>query len=124
MTQDPYVIEDNAEAARRPSSSFSPLETFLVKLVASTFAALLFFYVAFSIVTGFVEDKINDQAILKGGSAFWLKVESDLYKLANAQEMPEKKREQILSALRTISQRYLPYIDAITGRDKPREPGR
>ena len=111
-------------AGGQEPTSLSPLETFLVKLAAVTFAVILFFYLAFSFVTGFIEDKINEQSMLKGGSSFWAKVEADLYKMAAAEDMPQKKKEQIISALRTLSQRYRPYIDAIAGDEKKNEPVR
>jgi hypothetical protein len=67
---------------------------------------------------------MDELAILKGGPDFWATAETKLYKLANAQDIPPKKKEQIISALRTLSQRYKPYIDAIAGDEKTREQGR
>ena len=118
-------MKENApEAEAQKPSSLSPLETFLVKLAAATCAALLFFYLAFSLVTGFIEEKIDQLTVLKGGPAFWSVVETKLYQLASAQDMPPKKKEQIISALRILSQRYRPYLDAIAGDEKIREQGR
>ena len=104
--------------------SLSPLEIFLVKLAATTCAAILFFYVAFTLVTGFVEEKMDQLAVLKGGADFWITAEAKLYKLASADDIPPQKKEQIISALRTLSVRYRPYLDALAGDEKNREPGR
>ena len=124
MTEEVDMTENAPEAEAQKPSSLSPLETFLVKLAAATCAAILFFYIAFSLVTGFIEERIDELAVLKGGAAFWSVVETKLYKLASAQDMPPKKKEQIISALRILSQRYRPYIDAIAGDEKVREQGR
>ena len=52
--------------AVEPTPAPSPLKTFFVKLAAITCAALVFFYVAFSLVTGFIKEKTDELAILKG----------------------------------------------------------
>jgi hypothetical protein len=124
MPEEADMTENVPDAEAQKPSSLSPLETFLVKLAAATCAALLFFYVAFILVTGFIEEKIDELAFLKGGAAFWSVAETKLYKLASAQDMPPKKKEQIISALRILSQRYRPYLDAIAGDEKIREQGR
>jgi hypothetical protein len=101
--------------AVEPTPAPSPLKTFFLKLAAITCAALVFFYVAFSLVTGFIEGKTDELAILKGGPAFWGALEGKLYKLASAPDLPPEKKEKIVSALRTLSVRYKPYVDAIAG---------
>jgi hypothetical protein len=91
------------KTAAEPAPAPSTLTTFFVKLAAVTGAALVFFYVTFSLVTGFIEEKAG-QAILKGGP-----------RLASAPDLPPEKKEKIVSSLRTLSVRYKPYIDAIAG---------
>jgi hypothetical protein len=103
------------KTAAEPTPAPSPLTTFFVKLAAITCALLVFFYVAFSLVTGFIEEKADQLAILKGGPAFWAGIEGGLYKIASAPDLPSEKKEKILSALRTLSVRYKPYVDAIAG---------
>ena len=100
-----------AKSAPGPSS----LNAFFVKLAAITCASLVFFYVAFSLVTGFIQEKADELAILKGGPAFWAEIEGKLYKLASAPDLPPEKKEKIVNALRTLSLRYKPYVDAIAG---------
>src|SRR6476620_2768825 len=101
--------------AVEPTPAPLPLKTFFVKLAAITCASLVFFYVAFSLVTGFIEEKTDELAILKGGPAFWGAMENKLYKLASAPDLPPEKKEKVVSALRTISLRYKPYVDALAG---------
>jgi len=103
------------ETAAKASPALSPLTTFFVKLAAITCAALVFFYVTFTLITGFIEEKADQLAILKGGPAFWGAMENKLYKLASAPDLPPEKKEKIVSALRTLSLRYKPYVDAIAG---------
>jgi hypothetical protein len=103
------------KTAAEPAPAPSTLTTFFVKLAAVTGAALVFFYVTFSLVTGFIEEKAGQLAILKGGPAFWTEIEGKLHRLASAPDLPPEKKEKIVSSLRTLSVRYKPYIDAIAG---------
>jgi hypothetical protein len=103
------------ETAAKSTRGPSPLTVFFVKLAAITCASLVFFYVVFSLVTGFIEEKTDELAILKGGPAFWGAMENKLYKLASAPDLPPEKKEKVVSALRTISLRYKPYVDALAG---------
>ena len=106
------------KTAAKSTPDTAPLTAFFVKLAAVTCAALLFFYVAFSLVTGFFQEKADELAILKGGPAFWGAMEDKLYKLADAPDLPPEKKEKIVNALRAISLRYKPYVDAIAGDGK------
>ena len=46
-----------------------------------------------------------------GGAQFWLKVEKGLDQLADPKsEMPEEKRQKILANIRTIRERWWPFI--------------
>jgi hypothetical protein len=103
------------KTAAKPTRGPSPLTAFFVKLAAITCASLLFFYVVFNLVTGFIEEKTDELAILKGGPAFWGAMEGKLYKLASSPDLTPEKKEKIIGALRTLSLRYKPYVDAIAG---------
>jgi hypothetical protein len=65
---------------------------------------------------------MEELAILKGGPAFWTTAEEKLYKLAAAPDLPPEKKEKIINALRTLSQRYKPYVDALAGDAKSPPP--
>lgn len=91
----------------------SPASKFLYKVCIVTGAAIVFFYVAFNIVTGFIENEFAKLTILTGGPTFWNTIETKLYKFADAPDLPPEKRERILQSLRKISAKYQPYIDAI-----------
>jgi hypothetical protein len=103
------------KTALKSTRAPSPLTTFCVKLAAITCASLVFFYVVFSLVTGFIEDKTEELAILKGGPVFWEAMENKLYRLASAPALPPEKKAKIVNALQTLSLRYKPYVDAIAG---------
>jgi hypothetical protein len=110
------------KTATQSTQGISPLTAFFVKLAAITGVLLLSFYIVFTLVTSFIEEKMEELAILKGGPAFWATAEEKLYKLAAAPDLPPEKKEKILSALRTLSQRYKPYVDALAGDAKSPPP--
>jgi hypothetical protein len=106
------------KTAAHSTQGISPLTAFFVKLAAITSVLLVSFYVVFSLVTGFIDEKIDQLAMLKGGPAFWGTAEDKLYKLAAAPDLPPEKKEKIVNALRTLSLRYKPYMDALAGDTK------
>jgi hypothetical protein len=110
------------KTATQSTQGISPLTAFFVKLAAITGVLLLSFYIVFTLVTSFIEEKMEELAILKGGPAFWATAEEKLYKLAAAPDLPPEKKEKIVNALRTLSQRYKPYVDALAGDAKSPPP--
>jgi hypothetical protein len=94
-----------------PSRPLTEIEIFLIKVATVTAAILLLMFAAYL----FVSSKADELAILKGGPAFWHQVENQLYKLADEPDLPEPKKAKIVAALRKISDRYRPYLDAVEG---------
>src|SRR6266545_535604 len=48
-----------------------------------------------------------------GGRSFWEKVEAGIHDMAEpSRELPEEKRQKILTSLRTIKERWWPFMDA------------
>jgi peptidoglycan/LPS O-acetylase OafA/YrhL len=101
------MTEANAKAEAKPLSA---LKMFVAKVGAVLVAACLFLAFAIS----YVRSQLEDPGIFKGGPAFWQEVENKLYKLADAKDLPEEKKARILEALRKISAKYSPYIEALT----------
>jgi len=101
------MTEVNAKAEAKPLSA---LHVFVLKVGAVLAAACLFLVFAIS----YVRSELEDPGIFKGGPAFWQDVESKLYKLADGKELPEEKKAKIIEALRKISAKYAPYIEALT----------
>jgi hypothetical protein len=99
--------EVNAKAEAKPLAA---LQVFVAKVGAVLVAACLFLAFAIS----YVRSELEDPGIFKGGPAFWQEVENKLYKLADAKDLPEEKKARILEALRKISAKYSPYIEALT----------
>jgi hypothetical protein len=104
---DRVETEEDAEASR----PLTEIQVFLVK-VATVVGAVLFLMIAAYL---FVSSQVEELAYLKGGHAFWETVEEKLYKLADAPDLPEEKKAKIVAALRKLSDRYRPYIDAVEG---------
>jgi hypothetical protein len=96
---------DDAEASR----PLSEIQLFLIKVAAVT-AAVFFLMVAAYL---FVTSQAEDLTVLKGGHAFWEMAEDKLYRLADQPDLPEQKKAKIIAALRKLSERYRPYIDAL-----------
>jgi hypothetical protein len=61
-------------------------------------------------------------ALLKGGPAFWERVEGKLYRLADEPDLSPEKKQKIINALRKLSAKYKPYLDAAAGESLPGEP--
>jgi peptidoglycan/LPS O-acetylase OafA/YrhL len=101
------MTEVNTKAEAKPVST---LQVFFAKVGAVLVAACLFLAFAIS----YVRSELEDPGIFKGGPAFWQEVENKLYKLADAKDLPEEKKAKILEALRKISVKYGPYIEALT----------
>lgn len=99
----------------RETAPLSPLQIFLAKVAAVTVAALVFVYFSVSLISTFIDAKSEQlQMTMKGGPAFWGMVEQKLYGLADGPEIPPEKREKIVAALRRLSAKYRPYINAVS----------
>jgi peptidoglycan/LPS O-acetylase OafA/YrhL len=107
LPSEDLMTEVNAKAQAKP---LSVLQIFVVKVAAVLVAACLFLAFAIS----YVRSELEDPGIFKGGPAFWQEVENKLYKLADAKDLPEEKKAKILEALRKVSVKYGPYIEALT----------
>jgi hypothetical protein len=106
-------VNDTIETKADDKSSrpLTAIEIFLIK-VATVTGAILFLMFAADL---FVSSKVEELAVLKGGRVFWETVENKLYKLADEPDLPEPKKAKIIAALRKISDRYRPYLDAVEG---------
>jgi hypothetical protein len=87
----------------------SGLQVFFIKLFGVT-AALL---IACSWTVSSIKSAIQDAPMLRGGSVFWETVENRLYKLAD-EDLPAEKKAKIIEALRKLSAKYAPYVEALT----------
>lgn len=76
------------------------VKTLILFAAIFTFFILIVFYI---------------NANLKTGPEFWGKFEEQIYRAADEPELPPEKKEKILEALRKISKKYQPFIDAIKG---------
>jgi hypothetical protein len=103
-------IEEDEE----PSRPLTEIQIFLIKL-AAVMVAVFFLVVAAYL---FLSSQAEDLAFLKGGPAFWEKAEEKLYKLADEPDLPEPKKAKIIAALRKLSDKYRPYIDALEGPER------
>jgi hypothetical protein len=106
------------EVDDEPSRPLSGLEVFLIKVATVTGAILFLMFAAYL----FLSSQADELAYLKGGHVFWERVETKLYKLADEPDLPEPKKAKIVAALRKISDRYRPYLDAVAGTPPKQDP--
>ena len=83
----------------------SQIKIFVAKTLI-LFAALFTFFI-------FMIFYIN--ANLKTGPEFWGKFEEQIYRMADEPDMPQDKKDKIIAALKKISKKYEPFIDALKG---------
>jgi hypothetical protein len=100
-------------------SPASPLQTFAAKTAIVTVAILVILYGAASLVTSSIDEYTE---VLKGGPTFWGTLEGKLYKLADEPDLPPEKKKRILDALRKLSVKYKPYLDAASPENSVNQP--
>jgi hypothetical protein len=92
--------------------SLSPLQTFFAKVAIVTGAILITAYFVSSLAVSFATSQM-DRLALKGGPAFWGTMETKLYALADAPDLPPEKKKKIIDAIHKLSAKYKPYVDAL-----------
>jgi hypothetical protein len=108
--------EDLITAERK---ELSPLQIFLVKVAIITAAIVIVLYCAGYFLQAAIASKAEQLSYLKGGPVFWEQVERKLYDFADRPDMPAEKKQKIIAALRRISTKYKPFVDALSGEDAP-----
>jgi hypothetical protein len=97
----------------------SPLQIFFVKVAIITAAIIAILYCTSYFFESFIASKVDQLTFLKGGPAFWEKIETKLYSLADDPDVPPEKKKKIIDALHRLSIKYKPYVDALSGDDAP-----
>jgi hypothetical protein len=64
-------------------------------------------------------DDLKNSSGLQGGPVFWNMVEKRLYILADDPDLPPAQKEKIVQALRKLSAKYHPYIEALSAPQPP-----
>ena len=100
----------------------SPIRIFCMKVVVVTAAAVVIFYVADLLIESSIRRQAESLQILKGGPAFWGNAEKRLFAVADEPDISPEKKKKILDALRKLSSKYKPYLDALNGDVPPGEP--
>jgi hypothetical protein len=111
MSDDDLITSERKE--------LSPLQIFFVKAVVITAAIVIVLYFAGYFLQVAIASKAEQLTFLKGGPVFWEQMEHKLYTFADQPDMPPEKKQKIIDALRRISTKYKPFIDALDGQDAP-----
>jgi hypothetical protein len=97
---------------------WNELRPFLIKTTAACVIVALGVVFTTAIVLSMVEDAIRSN--LRGGSAFWSKVEHEVESFAK-QEIPPDKKEKWVAIFREMGKKYRPFIDALTEQEPARK---
>jgi hypothetical protein len=116
------MSESESDLAAIEDKPLSPLLLFSAKVAIVTVAILVILYGAGQLIAFQIESQTEQLALLKGGPAFWERVEGKLYRLADEPDLPPEKKQKIINALRKLSAKYKPYLDAVAGESLPGEP--
>jgi hypothetical protein len=100
---------------RSPVGRLSAIETFIVKVGIVLTALLVFVFVSGT----YIQHQI-DNSTIHGGAIFWKAAEEKLLDLADEPDLPPDKKAKIIAALRKLSVKYSPYIEAIVPQPDPR----
>jgi hypothetical protein len=111
MSDDDLITSDRKE--------LSPLQIFFVKAAIITGAIVVVFYFAGIFLQSAIASKAEQLTFLKGGPVFWEQMERKLYTFADQPDMPPEKKQKIIDALKRISVKYKPFVDALDGQDAP-----
>lgn len=103
--------------------SLSPLQTFFAKVAIVTGAFLVSAYFVSSLAVSFATSQMDRLVELNGGPAFWGAMETKLYALADAPDLPPAKKKKIIDAIRKLSVKYKPYADAFVDDGEAATPG-
>jgi hypothetical protein len=106
------------ELTTAEAKPLSPLQTFFVKAAIVSAAIIAILYCASYFFESFIASKADQLTFLKGGPAFWGRIETKLYSLADEPGLPPEKKK-IVDALHKLSIKYKPYVDALSGNDAP-----
>jgi hypothetical protein len=83
----------------------------LIGSVTLTVVSYIGIQLAIWSITSSIEEKYP---VVRGGPAFWREVEVSLLAFANQPDMDEAKKKKVVEALRKLSKKYQPFIEALT----------
>src|SRR4051794_17364418 len=109
------VSEFDSKLVEAEDKPLSPLQIFAAKVAIVAVAILVILYGGVYFVTSYIDEQTEQLQVLKGGPAFWGKIEGKLYQLADEPDLTPDKKQKIVDALRKLSAKYKPYLDAVAG---------
>jgi hypothetical protein len=117
--------EETMAETQEYEQELSPLRTFFAKVAIVTGAFLISAYFVSALAVSFATSQMGkvaeqlDRLALKGGPAFWSKMETRLYALADEPDLPPEKKKKIIDAIHKLSVKYKPYVDAFVREGEP-----
>ena len=107
------MSDDDLITAER--KELSPLQIFFVKAVIITAAVIAVLVCTGYVLQAAITAKAEQITILKGGPVFWEQMERKLFAFADQPDMSPEKKQKIIDALRKISVKYKPFVEALEG---------
>ena len=111
------MSDDDLITAER--KELSPLQIFFVKALIITGAVIAVLWAGGYFLQAAISAKAEQLTFLKGGPVFWEQMERKLYTFADQPDMPAEKKQKIIDALRKISVKYKPFVEALEGDNPP-----
>lgn len=91
---------------------------FFAKLLIGSVTLSVVSYIGLQIAIWSITSAIEEKyPVVRGGPTFWREVEVSLIAFADQPDMTEAKKERIVEALRKVSKKYRPFIEALTERE-------
>jgi len=106
------MAEPDIAAFKLSVTQANELKLFGIKVLIF---CVIFGSVSYFVVSSLIEEARSalDSSMLKGGPEFWAQVDRKMMAFADQPDLPEAKKKQIVEALRKISKKYRPFIDAL-----------
>jgi len=100
-------------------------ESYTERLIAKTLAIIIgsivilfaFSFIVKDTVSDIVETQKEQLSFLKGGRTFWANFEQKLYTLADEGDIDPERKKKVVEALRKLSEKYKPYLQALNGEE-------
>jgi hypothetical protein len=108
-------IADGSSSATPKASAIDQLWLFFAKVLIGSVTLTVVSYIGIQLAIWSITSSIEEKyPVVRGGPAFWREVEVSLLAFANQPDMDEAKKKKVVEALRKLSKKYQPFIEALT----------
>jgi hypothetical protein len=106
-------IADGSSSAPK-ASAIDQLSLFFAKVLIGSVTLTVVSYIGIQLAIWSITSSIEEKyPVMHGGPSFWREVEVSLIAFANQPDMDEAKKKRVIEALRKLSKKYRPFIEAL-----------